>query len=189
MRHYICYYYFILSFSFSIQALATPLEWMKDHVGTKEVPDKSNRGILIDEANTYTGVSLGSPWCASIISLAYKNSGLSVPRDARAAGMFTSKSIISPLFVMPGDLGGIYFPKLGRIGHVFMVRKIFGSFVLTVEGNTNRQGSRDGDGLFYYIRPLSEVRYFSRWPYGKAAQQQANSELISFICPLPSSSP
>lgn len=155
---------------------------MKQNVGLKEMPAQSNRGELIDEANTYTGVPLASPWCASIISLAYKQAGLSLPRDARSAAMFPPERRIPVHFTKAGDLGAIYFPKLKRIGHVFMVRKVFGNFVLTVEGNTNRQGSREGDGLFYYIRPLAEVRYFSRWPLNVDMNHQEDN--VSYISPI-----
>jgi hypothetical protein len=177
--------YFIFGIGLSIQTLATPLEWMSEHVGIKEVPEQSNRGVLIDEANLYVGSPLGSPWCAAVISLAYKKNKITSPRDARAAALFPRNRLINLRFVKAGDLGGVYFPEIGRIGHVFMVRKIFGQFVLTVEGNTNMNGSRNGDGIYYYIRPLSQVRYFSRWPYRTSALLIDDNDQPSYICPTP----
>jgi hypothetical protein len=153
---------------------------MEAHVGMKEVPANSNRGNVIDQANTYTGVDLGSPWCASIISLAYKMSGFDQPRDARSAALFPPGKRKLKQFVKAGDLGGIYYPRLKRIGHVVMIRKFFGNFVLTIEGNTNRKGNREGDGLFYYIRPLSEFRYFSNWP----AKVDNNPDDLNFLMPI-----
>lgn len=138
---------------------------MENHEGLRENPAQRNRGDLIDEANIYVGVDLGSPWCASIISLSYKKNNVSLPRDGRASALFPPNKLVYMPWIKPGDLGGIYYPGMGRIGHVFMVRKVFGHFILTVEGNTNMNGSRNGDGLFKYIRPVSTVRYYSRWPY------------------------
>lgn len=40
----------------------------------------------------------------------------------------------------PGDVFGLYFPEKKRIAHVGFVDKWDGTWVLTVEGNTNRAG-------------------------------------------------
>jgi len=66
----------------SIQTLTakTPLDWMRDHVGLREEPLGSNRGPIIDSANTYCRVPLGSYWCASIISYSYYQTGHKSPR-------------------------------------------------------------------------------------------------------------
>jgi hypothetical protein len=40
-----------------------------------------------------------------------------------------------------------------RIAHVGFIDGLKGKFVSTVEGNTNAQGSRDGNGVFRRLRP------------------------------------
>lgn len=122
-----------------------------------------NRGPVIDQANRLCQVPLGSPWCAAIISLAYSECGFSQPKTAWSPAMFPEAKRVSEQSAKAGDLAGIYFPSLGRIGHVLMIRKRFGSMWLTVEGNTNSGGSRDGDGLYFRKRPVSQIRFYSRW--------------------------
>jgi hypothetical protein len=50
----------------------------------------------------------------------------------------------------PGDVGHVFYPNLdgGRIGHVFFVERVSGDHVESIEGNTNRDGSRRGIGVF-----------------------------------------
>lgn len=72
---------------------------MNEHTGVVvKMPTDSNRGELIDAANSYVGVPLGSAWCAAIISLAYKMRGALQPRDARAAALFPQDKLIDVRF-------------------------------------------------------------------------------------------
>jgi hypothetical protein len=44
---------------------------------------------------------------------------------------------------------GIFFPSKGRIAHTGLVERRAGSeSIITIEGNTNGGGSRDGDGVY-----------------------------------------
>jgi len=46
-----------------------------------------------------------------------------------------------------GDIFGIYFPDKKRIAHVGFVDQWQEDWVITVEGNTNGSGGREGDGV------------------------------------------
>ena len=52
---------------------------------------------------------------------------------------------------------GLYFPEKGRIAHVGFVDALAGKYIITVEGNTNEAGSREGDGVYCKRRLLSSV--------------------------------
>lgn len=52
---------------------------------------------------------------------------------------------------------GVYFQSLKRVGHTGLVEKISGDFAVTIEGNTNNGGSRDGDGVYRRRRLLSTL--------------------------------
>ncbi|PWG78593.1 hypothetical protein DDR33_21770, partial [Pararcticibacter amylolyticus] len=54
-----------------------------------------------------------------------------------------------------GDVFGIYFPEKGRIAHVGFVDDWGDKYVVTVEGNTNEAGSREGDGVYRKRRFIS----------------------------------
>jgi hypothetical protein len=62
-----------------------------------------------------------------------------------------------------GDVFGIYFSNLKRIAHVGIVEKRFGSWLYTIEGNTNITGSREGDGVYRKMRKIKTIKAFANW--------------------------
>ena len=52
---------------------------------------------------------------------------------------------------------GLYYPHLGRLGHIGIVTGFDGKNIYTIEGNTNAAGSREGQGVYRKIRPLKTV--------------------------------
>jgi hypothetical protein len=52
---------------------------------------------------------------------------------------------------------GIYFSSLKRVGHTGLIEKVSGDFAVTIEGNTNDGGSRDGDGVYRRRRVLDAL--------------------------------
>lgn len=63
----------------------------------------------------------------------------------------------------PGDVFGIWFPEKGRIAHVGFIDEWGEKYAVTVEGNTNEAGSRDGDGVYRKRRPISSLYKISRY--------------------------
>lgn len=48
----------------------------------------------------------------------------------------------------PGDVFFIYYANKGRVAHTGFVHQWGTTTVVTVEGNTNEAGSREGDGVY-----------------------------------------
>lgn len=63
----------------------------------------------------------------------------------------------------PGDVFGIYYNSKGRVGHVGFVKSWGSKYVETIEGNTNEQGSREGDCVLNRIRHIRTICRVSRW--------------------------
>ncbi|MEJ6979653.1 hypothetical protein WG906_04280 [Pedobacter sp. P351] len=63
----------------------------------------------------------------------------------------------------PGDVFGIFFASKGRIAHCGFVDSWNDSWLLTVEGNTNEAGSREGDGVYKKRRLKSTVHMVANW--------------------------
>ncbi|WP_276090453.1 peptidoglycan-binding protein [Pedobacter sp. JY14-1] len=70
---------------------------------------------------------------------------------------------------MRGLVFGIYFPKLGRIGHCGLVEGVQGDFCRTIEGNTSVAGSREGDGVYRRLRHRRTIARFSDWVEGQGS--------------------
>ncbi len=93
------------------------------------------------------------------------------PNSAWSPSLFVGKGVKSYEWVQrnelfKGDIFGIYFSRLGRIAHVGFVLEDRGVLVKTIEGNTNVEGSRDGDGVYRKMRYRKQLNKINRY-YGK----------------------
>ena len=61
------------------------------------------------------------------------------------------------------DVFGIFFPEKQRIAHVGFVDEMEGSWLITVEGNTNTSGGREGDGVYRKRRPVRSIYRVARY--------------------------
>ena len=62
-----------------------------------------------------------------------------------------------------GDVFGLYFPDKKRIAHVGFVDQWLGDWLITVEGNTNDPGSREGDGVYRKRRQVGSLDRVARY--------------------------
>ena len=54
----------------------------------------------------------------------------------------------------------------------FVIRNSQTDMLVTVEGNTNDNGSREGIGVFRKYRPLKSIKYIARWTTAPEAQNR-----------------
>jgi len=59
--------------------------------------------------------------------------------------------------------GNPYFPDKKRIAHVGFVDSWDDKYVITVEGNANEAGSREGDGVYRKRRLIGSIYQVARW--------------------------
>ena len=62
-----------------------------------------------------------------------------------------------------GDVFGLYFPEKRRIAHVGFIDEWKDPWVITVEGNTNVLGSKEGDGVYRKWRLVRSVYKVARY--------------------------
>lgn len=61
------------------------------------------------------------------------------------------------------DIFGIFFPEKNRIAHAGFVDQWGETWLITVEGNTNIEGSREGDGVYRKRRLVRSVYKVARY--------------------------
>lgn len=105
-----------------------------------------------------TGNGPGDSWCASFVCWCFKQIGeLGVlPRitgsceELRVAAR--SKEVLMPIGMLPlpGDIGLVVQNDINHAHHCFIVRSVPDSvgFFQTVEGNSNDDGSSNGNGVY-----------------------------------------
>lgn len=68
---------------------------------------------------------------------------------------------------MPADVATIYYARLGRVGHAFLIEATDADNVYTIEGNTRPFSvlvdDREGDRVIRRVRPWATVYRFSNW--------------------------
>lgn len=131
-------------------------------VGVREATG-SNDGVRVEQYLALVGQPKGRSWCAAFVCFHLSVNGIANPRNAwspalvggKAAVVWTGrKAVRAPL---PADVFALYYPQLGRVGHVGFVTGVDGRYITTVEGNTSGPGSREGDGVYARRRELSKV--------------------------------
>lgn len=127
-------------------------------LGVRE--EKGNTGKRVDEYNAYVGMTKVA-WCASFVSWCFKEAGHWQPRTAWSPALFPVDRIVKD--PQAGVVLGIYFPELKRIAHCGVVVQVKNELVYSVEGNTNNNGSREGDGVYRRIRHKRSIYRFSEW--------------------------
>ena len=143
-------------------------------IGVREATGR-NDGAEVERYLASVGLRRGAPWCAAFVSYCLQKGGYT-----RAPRSGWSPTYFAPLgrYLYKGDalaLGdstrvyifGVYYPRLGRIAHVGFVepltRLVPRGYILTVEGNSNDNGSREGVAVVRKLRPLRTVKAVRGW--------------------------
>jgi hypothetical protein len=144
------------------------IDFALTQVGVMENPLGSNRGPEIDAYLKAVGLNPESgsfAWCVAFTHFCYKKAaeslGVSNPHiktagvldhwnqagtKAKVVRVTNAKAVGDPGLVKPGSL---FIIDLGQgLGHSGMVLEVANGRLVTVEGNTNDNGSRNGIGVF-----------------------------------------
>jgi len=62
-----------------------------------------------------------------------------------------------------GDIFALFFPEKNRIAHAGFIDQWGETWLITVEGNTNIEGSREGDGVYRKRRLVKSVYQVARY--------------------------
>ena len=149
------------------------LKWAVKLIGTKEVPPKSNRGLVIDDIEKTFGYK-GVAYCALFAQWCYKRAcsaegiGFPFPGTASSQTLFKwakSRGVAGTDFkeLKRGDI--VIWQKYkiwqGHVGIVTDVDYENGKF-MTIEGNTSNSdfGSQsEGDGIYARVRYMKKMDF------------------------------
>lgn len=137
-------------------------------IGVRELTG-NNDGKAVETYLRYCGLLKGEPWCAAFVCWAYGQNKIPNPKSGYCPDLFKRQNIIwmrnmqSNAPPAQGDIFGIYFLEKKRIAHTGFVDKWTATQVQTVEGNTNKAGSREGDGVYRKIRLTRQIYAIARF--------------------------
>ena len=155
------------------KAASHPLiEIARAELGASET--SRNRGPRIAKywaATDYPdGMEKREPWCAAFVAWCLAQwLGVKAKRPKSAAVRNWVPAALRLDWRVFGPRDGLLFPRAGDIcvftfSHIGIVEDFDGSFVTTIEGNTDDQGGREGVEVARRKRPLREIRSFIRVP-------------------------
>lgn len=135
-------------------------------VAAREVGNReqggANRGPEIDQYVTEGGGQLGDRWCAFFVRWVVERAcaQLNMPNPLKRTGSAYRMVSTAPLHMHTAEpvRGALFFhdsdtDDVGGPGHCGIVEHVDHGDLITIEGNTNDKGSRDGDGVLRKIRP------------------------------------
>ncbi|SEN74763.1 CHAP domain-containing protein [bacterium A37T11] len=129
-------------------------------IGVREATVK-NDGPEVEKYLKYIGLTKGYSYCAAYVCWCLHEAGIGNPKNGWAPALFPAKRVVwekkqqKPIGAMQGlttynlqrttplagDVFGLYFSELKRIGHCGFVDSWDGIWCITVEANTNNTGA------------------------------------------------
>jgi len=138
------------------------IEVARETIGWREEP--GNSGPVVDKILASVGLEgTGAPWCAAWVVYvgdeAFGKKNNPFPRSAWSPDFVKDPKWDRGRGQTPdrADAFGIYFQSLKRVAHTGIIEKVDGKWAVTIEGNTNDNGSREGDGVYRKRRPLCTI--------------------------------
>lgn len=144
------------------------IDTLTSYLGTREATG-NNDGESVERFIDNT-CDLGNvAWCGAFLSYGLKVNGNQIPElpcwspsffpDNRITWQKADKEAL-----LKGEIFGLYFRSKGRVAHVGAIVEDFGDgWILTIEGNTNSAGAREGNGVFKRLRHKSQIHVVSNW--------------------------
>lgn len=152
----------------TLEVLQDLKELLDDQVGNVE--DGWNTGPEIDKYFEVSKFDPGVAWCSIFLMWTYDSLDVYYKASAWSPTWFKKSTIIylrdKYKFFEPkyGDVFGLYFRSKGRVAHVgFIIAWLpEEGIVITLEGNSNKAGSSDGDGVYLNQRQISDIYIVAR---------------------------
>lgn len=123
----------------------------------------ANRGERVEAYLASVGLGSGYAWCAAFVSWCFQQAAVTAPRSGwvpsfafRSRRIFERGKFINQ-WPQPGDVFLIWFRRLNRPAHTGFVDQWDTEWVVTVEGNTNATGGREGDGVYRKRRLTRQI--------------------------------
>ena len=137
-------------------------------IGVREATG-NNDGPEVEMYLKHVGKWKGLPWCSAFVAWCLSEADIphtvnawSPTSENRRNFVYRNKAFSKE--PAPGDVFTIFYPRLKRVGHTGFYHKNQNDFIIvTVEGNTNEAGSREGNGVYKKYRPLKTIHSISRW--------------------------
>lgn len=164
---YIYLFIILCFFPFNLESSCVASIAYKE-IGVKEATG-NNDGERVNEYQKTTNTTSGASWCASFVKWCFTQCGIKTSITAWSPSAHNGKNIVyfKTKFLKeprPGDVFTIYSIKQKRINHTGFYYSWYNERIYeTVEGNTNIDGSNNGNGVYRRKRSYHTTYSITRW--------------------------
>jgi hypothetical protein len=133
-------------------------------LGQQEHPFASNWGQPVQDYLASVDIHFPASWCMAFVYWSFQKTG-------QPTGIFKTGGVLKQLekslkYVVhgapqPGDIFILDFHD--GTGHTGFVESVDGNIVHTIEGNSNNDGSRNGNEVVRHTRDITKVKAFLRF--------------------------
>ncbi|MDO1449559.1 CHAP domain-containing protein [Rhodocytophaga aerolata] len=135
----------------------------KRYIGTRELTGQ-NDGKEVEAFLASVNLQKGQAWCAAFVNFIYEMCQVKTPKSGWVPTWFPANKLVYKAgkvikrIPIKGDVFGIYFASKKRLAHIGFIESWGeGKYATCIEGNTNSQGSREGDGVYRKYRLKSQL--------------------------------
>lgn len=138
-------------------------------LGQQEKPLGSNWGKPVQEYLASVGINFPASWCMAFVYWCFeqvKDPSKAIPNPlVKTGGVLRAWNEADKKYrVTKPQPGDIFIMDFGKgLGHTGFVEKTDGTFIYTVEGNSNDTGSREGIEVTRKQRPIKKIKGFLRY--------------------------
>lgn len=137
----------------------------RSQIGVRE--QGHNSGPQVKRYLRSIGLNEGYNWCMAFTHFCFDSAGVKVVKSGWTPAWFPAQRCIVwggevRQLPQPADVFGLFYRHLGRLAHGGIIES-WGSVVITIEGNTNAQGSREGSGVWRRRRLPAQIYAVSKW--------------------------
>lgn len=141
----------------------------RSQIGIRELTGR-NDGREVEMYLRTCALPRGNPWCAAFVTWVFQQAGVKTVISAWSPAWFPPDKTIytrgakANKTPQMADVFGIWFANKKRVAHVGFIDEWppVSSYCITVEGNTNEAGSREGDGVYRKRRLKTQIYQVSR---------------------------
>lgn len=135
--------------------------WVRESTG-------KNDGPWVEAIQRTTGNTKGSPWCASfvnfVLDIAFRDMNpLPCTASCDVLLQFATAHKLLTTTPEPGDVFLVMNTPTDAT-HTGIVSGIAGDTISTIEGNTNREGAREGNGVWARTRKRTGLAFINVIP-------------------------
>lgn len=146
-----------------VEAKMKHIEIAISQIGVEEIPKGSNAGPQVNQYLKSVGLNPGYSWCMAFVYWCCKEASVNA-RLIKTGGVLRMWNEVGRDMKHSTPLtGDIFIMDYGKgLGHTGFVERVEGMNIHTIEGNTNKEGSRNGYQVCRRIRTIASCKGFIR---------------------------